>query len=46
MKQREKDVPPPGKARLKVAGENVVELYEAWGKKDEADEWRKRLAEK
>jgi hypothetical protein len=21
----------------------LVELYEAWGKKDKADEWRKKL---
>jgi serine/threonine protein kinase len=25
--------------------ERLVELYDAWGKKDKADEWRKRLAE-
>jgi len=25
--------------------ERLVQLYEAWGKKDKAAEWRKKLAE-
>jgi serine/threonine protein kinase/Flp pilus assembly protein TadD len=41
MKQRAKDVPP---VRLAEAGKRLVELYDAWGKKEKADEWRKKLA--
>jgi hypothetical protein len=26
------------------AGARIVQLYDAWGRKDKADEWRKRLA--
>ena len=32
-------------AVLKEASQRVVQLYEAWGKPDQAAEWRKRLAE-
>jgi hypothetical protein len=32
------------KKHLTAAGERVVSLYDAWGKKDKAEEWRKRLA--
>jgi serine/threonine protein kinase/tetratricopeptide (TPR) repeat protein len=41
MKQREKTIPPQGKARLSEAVERLVQLYEATGKKDEAARWRK-----
>ena len=44
MKAREAKIPPPGKPRLAEAAERVVKLYEAWGKKDKAAEWRARLA--
>jgi eukaryotic-like serine/threonine-protein kinase len=44
MKAREAKIPPPGKPRLTEAAERVVKLYEAWGKKDKAAEWRARLA--
>jgi tetratricopeptide (TPR) repeat protein len=43
MKKQEKNIPPQGKVRLKEAGERIVDLYEAWGKKDEAAKWRKEL---
>jgi serine/threonine protein kinase len=43
MKKQEKNIPPQGKVRLKEAGERLVDLYEAWGKKDEAAKWRKEL---
>ena len=43
MKQREKTIPPQGKARLTEALERVVQLYEATGKQDEAAKWRKEL---
>ncbi|MHB1425998.1 MAG: DNA ligase [Gemmataceae bacterium] len=45
MKQREAKIPPPGKVRLSEARERLVQLYDAWGKKDKADEWRKKLDE-
>ena len=31
------------KKRPAEAGQRIVDLYDAWGKKDEADQWRKRL---
>jgi hypothetical protein len=31
--------------QLADAGARIVALYDAWGKKQKADEWRKRLAE-
>ncbi len=44
MKAREAKIPPPGKPRLTDAAKRVVKLYEAWGKKDKAAEWRAKLA--
>ena len=44
MKAREARIPAPGKPRLTEAAERVVQLYEAWGKKDKAAEWRAKLA--
>ena len=29
--------------RLTEALERLVQLYDAWGKKDKAEEWRKKL---
>jgi lipopolysaccharide biosynthesis regulator YciM/tRNA A-37 threonylcarbamoyl transferase component Bud32 len=43
LKQRQDQIPPPSKARLPEALERLVALYDAWGKKDQADEWRKKL---
>ena len=43
MKQREEKIPPQGKIRLTEAIERLVQLYEAMGKKDKADEWRRKL---
>jgi hypothetical protein len=43
MKARESKIPPPGKPRFTEAAERVVRLYEQWGKKDKAAEWRTRL---
>jgi len=37
-------MPTPAKIYLPEAGARIVALYEAWGKKDKAAEWRKRLA--
>jgi eukaryotic-like serine/threonine-protein kinase len=45
MKRREAKIPLPGKVRLREAVERLVNLYDAWGKKDEADKWRKVLEE-
>jgi serine/threonine protein kinase/tetratricopeptide (TPR) repeat protein len=45
MKQREAKIPPQGKVRLTEALERLVQLYEATGKKDQADKWRKLLNE-
>ena len=44
MKAREARISPLGKPRLTEAAERVVRLYEEWGKKDKAAEWRTRLA--
>ena len=44
MKAREAKIPPPGRPRLTEAAERVVRLYDDWGKKDKAAEWRTRLA--
>jgi serine/threonine protein kinase/lipopolysaccharide biosynthesis regulator YciM len=43
MKQREASIPAQGKVRLSEALERLVQLYDAWGKKDKADEWRSNL---
>ena len=45
MKERATKIPPQGKVRLTEALERLVQLYEATGKKDEADKWRKKLDE-
>jgi tetratricopeptide (TPR) repeat protein len=45
MKQRQDKIPPAGKMRLPEALERLVRLYEATGRKDKADEWRKKLDE-
>ena len=43
MKQREAKIPTTDKVCLTEALERLVQLYDAWGKKDKADEWRKTL---
>jgi len=43
IKAREAKIPAPGKPRLNETAERIVQLYEAWGKKDKAREWQKRL---
>jgi tetratricopeptide (TPR) repeat protein len=43
MKQREATIPPPGKVRLPEALERLVQLYDALGRKDKADEWRTKF---
>ena len=44
MKAREAKIPAPGRPHLPEAAERIVQLYEAWGQKDKAAEWRSRLA--
>jgi tRNA A-37 threonylcarbamoyl transferase component Bud32 len=44
MKQREEQISSPAKARLSEAAERLIKLYDSWGKKSEADKWRKVLA--
>jgi len=39
MKEREKTIPPQGKARLLEAAEYLMQLYEATGRKPEAQKW-------
>jgi eukaryotic-like serine/threonine-protein kinase len=43
MKAREAKIPQPEEWKLTKAGERIVELYEAWGKPDQAADWRKKL---
>jgi tetratricopeptide (TPR) repeat protein len=43
MKQREREIPPIRKSRLTEAIERLVRLYEATGRKEKADEWRRKL---
>jgi len=43
MKAHEAKTPARYANRLAETGASIVELYDAWGKKDKADEWRKRL---
>ena len=44
MKAREARIPPPGMPRLAEGAERVIRLYEEWGQKDKAAEWRTKLA--
>jgi serine/threonine protein kinase/tetratricopeptide (TPR) repeat protein len=44
LKKRESLLPEQYKGRVVEALERVVQLYDAWEKKDKADEWRKKLA--
>jgi tetratricopeptide (TPR) repeat protein len=43
LKQNEAQIPSQDKPRLTKAVERLVQLYVAWGKKDEADKWQKQL---
>jgi tetratricopeptide (TPR) repeat protein len=44
FKDRESKVPPSAKVYITEAGERVVQLYKAWGKPAQAEEWRNKLA--
>jgi serine/threonine protein kinase len=45
LKQRAAPNPAEDQLRLTEALERLVQLYDAWGKPGQADEWRKKLAE-
>ncbi|MFO0955909.1 MAG: serine/threonine-protein kinase [Isosphaeraceae bacterium] len=46
LKSRAGTIPPPFRAlRLREAAERIVALYEAWGKAEQAAEWREKLKE-
>jgi tetratricopeptide (TPR) repeat protein len=44
MKNRETSIPPEGRPALKDAIERIIGLYEAWDRKQAADEWREKLS--
>jgi eukaryotic-like serine/threonine-protein kinase len=44
MKARSATAPAQSKKQVAAAAARIVPFYEAWGKKDNADEWRKRFA--
>jgi len=46
MTEREAKIPPNANNSLSEALERLVQLYDAWGKKDQADAWRQRLSER
>ena len=43
LKARDAKIPAPAKKNLAEAAARVVELYEAWGQKEKAAEWRAKL---
>jgi serine/threonine protein kinase/TolA-binding protein len=43
MKVRESTIPVPERARIAEALDRLVQLYDAWGKKEEAQAWRKKI---
>jgi hypothetical protein len=45
LKKTEPTIPPQGKNSLPDAVQRLVDLYDATGKKDEAEKWRKQLDE-
>ena len=45
MKAGETEMPAVVPETSWLISARIVALYDAWGKKDKADQWRKRLAE-
>jgi tetratricopeptide (TPR) repeat protein len=43
MKERAAKMPRSEKQRLQEAAQRLADMYDAWGKNDQAAEWRKRL---
>ena len=46
MKQREAKIRAQGKVRLTEALERLVQLYDAWGKPEQAEQWRRELEQR
>jgi tetratricopeptide (TPR) repeat protein len=46
MRQREAKMPADAKKYLTETLDRLVQLYDAWGQKDKADEWRKKGSER
>jgi eukaryotic-like serine/threonine-protein kinase len=44
LKERESRMPAQGKRELERAAVRIVPFYEAWDKKEKADEWRRKLS--
>jgi eukaryotic-like serine/threonine-protein kinase len=45
LKECAAKMPARGQRALVAAGARIVPFYEAWGKKDKAQEWRKKLGQ-
>ena len=43
LSNRESTIPAPNRLALRNAGERIIRLYEAWGKPEQAADWRNRL---
>jgi hypothetical protein len=43
LHERQDNIPPRDRNCITTALDRIVQLYEAWGKKDEAVKWRKKL---
>jgi hypothetical protein len=43
MKARESEIPPPSRPLLPEAAARVIRFYEAWGKPEQAAEWKIKL---
>jgi hypothetical protein len=41
--RRRSTIPPQQKVRLAEAAERLVQLYVAWGRKDQAETWRRQV---
>jgi serine/threonine protein kinase len=44
LKEREHDIPPKARKYMREALERLVQLYDGWDKKDQANEWREKLS--
>jgi len=45
MKQREEQIPPVGKPRLKETLQHLVQLYEVTSRPDQAAAWKQKLVQ-
>src|SRR5262249_55022985 len=44
LKERERAIPSRRRSHVREAVERLVQLYDGWGKKEKANEWREKLA--